>query len=304
MSLTRRDVLKAAGAAAASAALPALGQKPAAIERRALGKTGFRAAIYALGSAEMPSPDAAQRAIHRMLDAGVNYLDTAPSYQGTRSERTIGEVMKTRRKEVFLATKTLERSAEGAYAEIKQSLERLQTKQIDCLQIHAVNDFGTLERVLSATGAIKGLERAKKEGLIRFLGITGHTRPEVIAKALDEYPFDTILVPVSALDASLHDFAAEVLPQANKLGVAVVGMKALKGIERATGGRFEPADFLRYAWSLPLATLTIGLRQEKEAEENLRMAQAFGRMPSSEMRALERRMAEHADAGNLWWKRR
>jgi predicted aldo/keto reductase-like oxidoreductase len=223
---------------------------------------------------------------------------------GTRSEQTLGKVLKDRRKEVYLATKTLRRDSNGAYAEVKESLERLQTKQIDTLQIHAVNDFATLEQVLAEGGAVKGLERAKKEGLIRFIGITGHTRPEVILKALSDYPFDSILVPVSALDASLNDFATEVIPKANKLGINVVGMKSLKGIERATGGKFEPEEFLRYAWSLPISTLALGLRVESEAKQNLEFAKRFKKMTSGEMQALEKKVAEHADIGHLWWKRK
>lgn len=306
MSVTRREVLKAAGVAAVAGTLPAklLAGSAEKMPKRKLGKTGWEASIYALGSAEMPSADEAIRAVNALIDGGVNYLDTAPSYMGTQSERILGRVLKDRRKEVFLATKTLQRSADGAYAEIRESLERLQTKQIDALQIHAINDFGTLEQVLAQTGAVKGLERAKKEGLIRFIGITGHTRPEVISKALDQYPFDSILIPVSALDASLNDFAADVVPKANKLGIAIVGMKALKGIERATGAKFEPEEFLRYAWSLPISTLTIGLRQEKEVAANLACALKYKKMSAQQMRALEKKFAQHADAGNLWWKRR
>jgi predicted aldo/keto reductase-like oxidoreductase len=305
MSVSRREVLKAAGAAVATAALPAsLLAGGEEMSKRKLGKTGWEASIYALGSAEMPGAEEAIRAVNTLIDGGVNYLDTAPSYMGTQSERILGRVLKDRRKEVFLATKTLQRGSDDAYAEIKESLERLQTKQIDTLQIHAINDFGTLEQVLAATGAVKGLERAKKEGLIRFIGITGHTRPEVISKALDQYPFDSILIPVSALDASLNDFATDVVPKANKLGIAIVGMKSLKGMERATNGKFEPEELLRYAWSLPISTLTIGLRQEKEVATNLTCALKFKKMSSEDMRVLEKKVAQHADANNLWWKRR
>ncbi len=307
MRVSRREVLKGATAVAGSAALTKLGMTDpgrAEIERRPLGKTGWKASIYALGTAEIPETAAAVRAMNALIDGGVNYFDTAPSYQGTRSETAIGQVMKTRRKEVFLATKTLARDAEGAYNEVRQSLERLQTKQIDTLQIHAVNDFGTLDQVLSEKGAVKGLERAKKEGLIRFIGITGHTRPEVILKALETYAFDSILIALSAVDASLNDFATEVVPKANKQGIAVVGMKALKGMERAVGSRLQPEDLLRYAWSLPVSTFTVGLREEREAAANLAFAREFKKMGAAEMRGLERRLAEHADVGNLWWKRR
>lgn len=308
MAMSRRDLLRAAGTAAtamAVAQLPleveAFGSAP--MPKRPFGKTGWKASIYALGSAEIPNDAEATRAINRMIDGGVNYLDTAPSYQGTRSESVLGGILKTRRKEVFLATKTLRRDADGAYSEVRESLRRLHTERIDLLQIHAVNDMGTLDRVLAKGGAAEGLERARRDGLIRFIGITGHTRPEVILKAIQTYPFDAILIPVSALDASLNDFATEVVPAAVRRGIGVAGMKSLKGIERAVGAKFEPGEYLRYAFSLPISTLTIGLRRESEVDDNLQAAREFRPMTAAEKKELERASAQHADVGNLWWKR-
>lgn len=304
MSLSRRDLLRLSGLSLGAGALPTLGQKAKTIPKRPLGKTGWNASIYAVGTAEIPGVEEAVIALDQLLDAGVNYIDTAPSYVETRSEQAIGRVMKRRRKEVFLATKTLARDADGAYREVQDSLGRLQSDRIDLLQVHAVNDTGTLDAILKKGGAVEGLERAKKEGLIRFIGITGHTRPEVILEGLKRYPFASILVPVSALDKHISDFADEVIPYARKHGVAVVGMKSLKGTERATGGTFDPEPLLRYAWSLPIDCLTIGLRRGHEVGRNLEYARAYVKMSDSEMRRLEGEMKTHADVGNLWWKKR
>ncbi|MFY9233616.1 MAG: aldo/keto reductase [Fimbriimonadaceae bacterium] len=301
MSLTRRELIQAGAAVALS---PSVIGVRAKMPTRALGKTGWKASIYALGSAEIPASEEAVRAIEKLIEGGVNYLDTAPSYQGTRSERVLGEVLRKHRAKVFLATKTLARDADGAYAEIKQSLQRLQTKQIDLLQIHSINVQQELDRVLGKGGAIEGLEKAKKEGLIRFIGITGHTRPEVLLDALNRYPFDSILVPISPLDKHVSDFATEVIPKANKLGISIAGMKALKGIERAKGDDFDPGKFLRYAWSLPISTLTIGLRRESEVAGNLASALAFKKMTLGEMREIEASVSSLATVENLWWKRR
>lgn len=305
MSVSRREFLQTGAAVAGAIALsPGVGNGRARMPLRRLGKTGWKASIYALGSAEIPADEEAIGAINKLIDGGVNYLDTAPSYQGTRSERVLGQVLKTRRHQVFLATKTLERDADDAYAEIKGSLDRLQTKRIDLLQIHAINDQASLDRVMAKGGAVEGLERARREGLIRFIGITGHTRPEVILSALDKYPFDSILVPVSALDSRVSDFATEVIPRANKLGISIAGMKSLKGIERAKGGDFDAESFLRYSWSLPISTLAIGLRHESEVTKNLNCAYSFKPMTSEEKKRLEDTFAAHATVENLWWKRR
>jgi len=303
--MTRRELLKSAGAAAGVVAFaPVLARAEKPLPRRKLGRLGWDASLFALGTAEFPGADEGVPMLHVLLDAGVNYIDTAPSYQGTRSESVIGQVMATRRKEVFLATKTLRRDAEGAFEEVRQSLGRLRCKQIDLLQVHAVNDAATLERVLAPDGAIRGLEKARKEGLIRYIGITGHTRPEVILDALKKYRFDSILVPVSALDAHVHDFASEVIPYANRHGTAVIGMKSLKGMEIATGGKFEPKEYLRYACSLPISTLTVGLRRAYEAQANLTIFREFVPMSNEEMKRFAEKQKSRATEQVLWWKRR
>ena len=304
--ITRRDLFRAAGAAGLAAAGLASSQDgdtpEPSIPRRKLGRMGFEASIYALGTAEIPADLEAVRAFDLALDGGVNYVDTAPSYQRSRSERAIGQVAKRRRGDFFLATKTLQRGAEGALREVRESLARLQTDHVDLIQVHAVNDERTLRSVLDPNGAVKGLEKARDEGLARHIGITGHTRPEVIAKALDEYPFESILVPVSAADRHLHDFADEVVPKAVEKGISVAGMKSLKGLEIHGGGDVEA--FVRYALSLPISVLTIGFRRIEDVEQDLRIALRFRPMDEGEMAALADTTRGWADADVLWWKRR
>ena len=313
MDLTRRDFVKAAAATAATVAAvssaaqtspPVAERLPGRMPVRPFGKTGWRVSIYGLGTAEVSGGDDTVRAIRQAVAGGVNYIDTAPSYVGTRSESAVGRALEGGlRERVFLATKTLRRDASGAYQEIRESLSRLKTNSIDLLQIHSVNDMGTLDQALRRGGAIEGLERAKKEGLIRYIGISGHTRPDVIGAAIDRYPFDSILVALSAVDAHLNDFATEVVPAARKKGIAVVGMKALKGMERAQRGKVEAGPLLRYAWSLPVDTVIVGLRDEAEIRPNLVSARTFRPMSTDEMRALEARLKPYANVGNLWWKR-
>ncbi|MER3413555.1 MAG: hypothetical protein C4341_04825 [Armatimonadota bacterium] len=166
----------------------------------------------------------------------------------------------------------------------------------------AVNDSSTLNQAFR--GAVKGLERAKKEGLTRFIGITGHTRPEIILRAIEEYPFDSILVPVSAADNWIGDFASEVIPKASAKRIAIVGMKALKGVERAEGGVKDPAPWLRYALSLPVDTLTVGFRRYRDVLHNLPIVQAFTPMSRKERRDLEDRARRFANDDTFWWKKR
>jgi predicted aldo/keto reductase-like oxidoreductase len=306
MDLSRREFLRRSAAAAGSVSLPNLiagflgNQK---MPTRPFGKTGFNASIYTVGTAEIPSSQEAVDALRALFTGGVNMIDTAPSYMGTQSESTVGRAVDGRRESLWISTKTLERTADGAYREVKESLGRLKCGHIDLLQVHAVNDQGTLDGVLRKGGAVEGLERAKKDGLIKHIGITGHTRPEVILNAMKAYPFVSILVPVSALDKHINDFVTDVLPYANSHGVAVVGMKAVKGIERATPGRFTAEEFIRYSLSKPIATLNLGLRQPKEAAQNLKTVLGFKPMTDEESVALEASMKQHANTNTLWWKR-
>jgi len=270
------------------------------IPKRRLGAIPFDATILGLGTAEIPDDEEALKALRLALDAGVNYLDTAPSYRAARSESVVGQIAKTHRDRFFLATKTLERSADGAYREVRESLQRLQTDRIDLIQVHAVNDFATLEQVL--TGAVQGLERAKREGIVRHIGITGHTRPEVILRAIESYPFESILVPVSAADHWVNDFVSGVIPQARQRGVAVIGMKALKGVERSKGQVRDAERWLRYAWSCPVDCLIVGFRRYADVLENVRLAQQFQPMSTEEMKQLEQEAQKFANTQVLWWK--
>ncbi len=307
MGISRRDFLRGSAATAGAMAVTGLLAKQPAVaemQTRPFGKTGWKASIYAVGTAEIPDTDPAVAALRMLMDAGVNYIDTAPSYRATRSETTVGKAVAGRRNDVWIASKTLERTADGAFREVNESLSRLNSGHIDLLQVHAVNDDATLDAVLKKGGAVEGLERARSEGLIRCIGITGHTRPEVILRAIKTYPFVSVLVPVSALDKHIHDFADEVLPYAKEHGIAVAGMKSLKGMERTTGGEFDPTDFLRYSLSLPVSTLTVGLRRVREAEENLRTMLAFKPMAAAEMAALEASVKDRTTTQALWWKRR
>jgi len=168
---------------------------------RALGATGVMVPLVGYGTAPLGekqvSREAALRCLNHAIDLGITYLDTSPDYG---SEPYLGQVMRSRRSEVFLATKVNRRSREGAKQELESSLQKLQTDHVDLIQAHAVNTWADLEQVLAPDGALAGLEQARQEGKVRFIGITGHARPEILAHALAHYPFDTVLVALGMAD--------------------------------------------------------------------------------------------------------
>lgn len=137
----------------------------------------------------------ADRSIREALDAGINHFDTAADYGD--SELHLGRWMPEIRHRIFLATKTGDRTAAGAYASVRRSLERLRVDHVDLIQIHAVGDPEDLDRATGRGGALEGLVRARDEGLAGAIGITGHgmQAPATHRAALDRFPFDTVLTP-------------------------------------------------------------------------------------------------------------
>lgn len=220
---------------------------------RPLGKTGVTVPLIGYGTAPLGkdhiSQEHATRCLNHAIDAGITYLDTSPDYG---SEPKVGEVMKARRDEVFLATKINRRSKDGVLNEVKESLKRLQTDHVDLIQVHAVNAWADLEQALAPDGALAGLEQAREEGLVRFIGITGHARPEILGHALEQYPFDTVLVALGMADRLVTSPETFLLPKAIAREVGVVAMKVLGH------GKFQNIDLaLRYSLGLPGVSLAI-----------------------------------------------
>ncbi|MCU0454574.1 MAG: aldo/keto reductase [Bacteroidetes bacterium] len=271
------------------------------LPHRPLGATGLEVSILGLGCAALGygpmSVDEGAALVHAAIDAGIDYIDCASSYRD--AEEKVGAVMKTRRHEVTLATKCLERSTDDAWREINRSLERLQTDRVDVLQVHAINSVSDLDRVTEKDGALLAAIRAKDEGLCRFIGITGHTRPEVLAAALDRFPFATVLCPLSSTDALVNDFAPVIGPLAKERNLGLIAMKVL-----AAGNMVRhPARSLRYSLSHPVSTAVVGMASVAEVRENVAAAAGFSTMTDDEMRALEQATRYAATTDVMWWKR-
>src|SRR5579872_3646061 len=215
----RRAFLKGSTAAAAAAVLTGAAQGRAdtktwpmpnnprsqdAMPTRNLGRTGYKVGIFSVGgqgALEKPNNAAvAVPIIHRALDLGVNYIDTSSIYGGPMrwSERYVGEVMKARRHEAFLATKTKERTREGSLRMIDESLKLLQTDHVDLWQLHDVGTMTDVNEIFAKGGAMEALLEARDQKIVRYLGITGHYRPDALMEAIYRYPFDTVLMAVNA----------------------------------------------------------------------------------------------------------
>jgi predicted aldo/keto reductase-like oxidoreductase len=169
------------------------------VQQRRLGRIDHDSSVLIYGAAALAAVDqeVADESIQLALDAGINHFDVAASYGD--AELRLGPWMPRIRDQIFLATKTGERSADSAWAQINHSLERLQTDHLDLIQLHAVGDPGELDQVTRSGGALEAALRARDEGLTSYIGITGHgdQAPATHREALRRFPFDTVLSPLN-----------------------------------------------------------------------------------------------------------
>jgi hypothetical protein len=316
-TLSRRQFVRTVVATAAVAGvagklnpLEAFASEPSSpneMPSRPLGKTGYATRIFSLGGQatleQSGTEDASEAIINRALDLGVNYIDTAAAYGRGLSEKYIGKVMKSRRSEVFLATKTNRRSYDESMSLLEESLRNLQTDRLDLWQLHNVRTQDDLDNIFAKDGAIKALEKARDEKVVRFLGITGHYDPFILRKAIEDYPFDNILMALNAADKHNKSFITNLLPMAVEKKMGIVGMKVpARGRIFRQGGipSMEPA--MRYVLTFPVSTIIVGISNLKELEENIRIAKEFVPMTAEEMKQTEELTKPYyADAS--WFKR-
>jgi aryl-alcohol dehydrogenase-like predicted oxidoreductase len=282
--------------------LPQIANTP--LPTRLLGQTGERVTIFGLGGASAKTPlqngphDVAVAIVDRARQLGVKYFDSAFTYGNGNSERAIGEVAKTHRKEMFLSSKTDQRSYDGAMRELEESLKRLQTDHLDLWQMHRASlpDRDTAP-FFAENGAHKALQKARDEKMVRFVGVTGHHRSDVLAEWLRRYPFDTLLATVNAVDVHHGDsFIKNLLPVAQEKKVGVIAMKVPaygRIINQQAGVTIKHA--MHYALSQPgVACCIIACDSVEQVEENVAAARAITTtMSEEEQRALEAKTAAY-----------
>ena len=224
------------------------------IPQTTLGRTGLVVTRLGTGGAYCETADGYRAA----LDCGVNYMDTARAYRDGDDERVIGNAIQGRRHELTLATKTQQRDADGARRDLETSLRLLRTDYIDIYQLHHLNTEEERNRALGNGGALEAVQKAREEGLIRFIGVTGHDW-EQIQQAVATGFFDTVLC---WYNCAMKEPEETVLPEARKHNTGVVIMNASRN-DKLFDGEGAPAEeqFYRYVLSHEAVGLTImGLR--------------------------------------------
>jgi uncharacterized protein len=329
-SSDRRNFLKTTGAVAAGLltntaalaaskveAFPPLPSNPktsAAMPTRNLGKTGYKVGIFSLGGqAALEKPnnfDVAVPIIERALDLGVNYIDTSSIYGGPErwSEQYVGRVMKTRRNEAFVATKTKERTRDASLRMIEKSLTLLNTDHVDLWQLHDIGLPEDVNAIFAPDGAMKALLEMQQQKVVRYLGVTGHYRPEALMDAVNRHRFDTILMALNAADSHIHSFSDQLLPLVVEKQMGIIGMKvpsrgrllrswtpppleqqqhSWEGSAIATRpGVLNMREAMNFTLSHPVSTVIIGCDNIAQLEENVQIAQSFTPLSQSQMAAL------------------
>lgn len=278
--------------------------KPGDIPKRVFGKTGERLTIIGQAGGRFPlcTFDDAKAITLRAYELGVNYFDTARIYWSGKSEEVYGAVLPPFRKQIFLTTKSPQRSRQGAAADLDKSLRALKTDYVDLWQIHQVNEMDEVHQIFAPGGAIEAFEAAKKSGKCRFIGFTGHHDPDVHLAMLKNYgKYDTILMPLNPADPSYLSFEKNVLPIAVQRGMGIQAMKSTGNSKLLQGIHLR--DCISYVLSLPVHCLALGCTTIGQLEDDIRIAQQFKPLSEAQMAELRKTGAEYKGPQTEDWKR-
>jgi aryl-alcohol dehydrogenase-like predicted oxidoreductase len=276
------------------------------VPKKPLGKTGVQVSAMGLGGYHLGSANTdkdAMEIVAKAYDHGVRFFDNAWEYHDGLSEERVGKALVGKRDGAFVMTKvcTHGRDKQLAMRMLEESLRRLRTDHLDLWQIHEVVYENDPDLIFAPNGIAEALTDAKQQGKVRFIGFTGHKDPEIHLKMLaHNFPFDTVQMPLNCCDATFRSFESQVLPEATRQGLAVLGMKSLGGSgELVRQGAVTPEQGLRYAMSLPVATTISGVDTMAVLNQNLRVAINFQPLADNEMQSLRDQCRFLASDGRL-----
>jgi len=314
--MTRRKYISLPAAAAVGTSIGACHfqssqQKKGSIPKRILGRTGVKVPIIGFGTgsrfqgAYQNRDDEAVQLLHSAVDLGITWLDTAHLYGNDGwSEKIVGHVLKTRRKEVFVTTKIRGDTHDEIMRQLEISLKRLQTDHIDLLHVHWLRPDEV--DVLGQKGhSVETYHKLREQKVVRFIGVSSHDNPLPVTRFIERYDFDCVQL---ALNAAMQgvvqpgwrlapeippSFQTITVPVAQKKNMGIIAMKVL-AYGHLLGNTPDKADaqtLMRYTWSLPVAASIIGMTSLEEVEQNARWASAFQPMLPNEMREISNRLS-------------
>jgi aryl-alcohol dehydrogenase-like predicted oxidoreductase len=263
---------------------------------RTLGRTGERVSALGLGGSHIGksslSSRDALRIIRTAIDRGLTFMDNSWDYNEGESEKRLGKALKDGyRQKAFVMTKVDGRTKQEANRQINQSLKRLGVDEIDLLQHHEVIRFDDADRIFSPGGAMEAFVEAREAGKIRYIGFTGHKDPHVhrymLEKAKEhDFHFDTVQMPLNAMDAHFRSFEAHVLPLLVEQRIGVLGMKSMGDGVILKSKVLTPLECLYYALNLPTSVVITGIDSMEILEQALEAARTFKPMSREEVKSL------------------
>ncbi len=275
-----------------------------------LGRTGVQVSKLGIGTAPLgrDNTDALRvsEIIAKAIDEGINYMDVAPNYSKGESERRLGQALKGKRDQVFLVTKTEAHTYEGTWELLNQSLKHLKTDHIDLVHLH---NLGHMERwpdldfAFSEQGAMGALREAKRKGVIRFIGASGHLHPSRFHYAIDSGEVDVLMNAVNFVNQHTYDFEHKVWARALEKNIGLVSMKVFGGA-KGNDFRLPEEDYenaLRYTLSLNgLSTAVIGINKMEHLYQLLATFRRVDALSEDEFLSLAQRGLDLLKVDPAW----
>ena len=304
MPESRRDFVKAtAGLGLAASAVAAQD-----IPRRKFGKTGLEVSIVGLGGGRVGTQrDEAEalRTIRHSYESGVNYFDTAAAGAYGLSQRRYGIALEgVPRDRIIFGTKTRHRTYAHAELDLLQSLASLKTDYLDLYQVHNVMHMEDIDFAFGPRGVMEMIEKARRDGKVRYVGFTGHMDPRVLVKMMGAYDWDTVLMPLSVTDGANRDLSFErtALPLAVEKGLGIMAMKTTGVGVLHDQGISSLEENLNYVWSLPISTAILGCTSPEQVDRDVRAAQAHKKLSGSRVSSLRKQWSRVDFAKLEAWK--
>lgn len=266
------------------------------IPKRILGKTGVEVSCIGLGGEGIlrirGREGKAREVIDRALDMGINFMETARAYPN--SEAYYGLSLGSKRERIFLAGQAHDRTAQGAMSQLEESLRNLKTDWLDLWQIHNIQSDDDLQKIFGPRGVLEAFQRAKKDGKVRFIGVTGHVDPDILLQAITLYDFDTVLFPVNPAEPAWLSFPDTVLPEARRRNMGTIGRKVFcRGFGLQIPGQGSSSRWVRYALGYAMSSMVISCDNPHQVEANA-FAARLPPLNSAERRVLEQQVAPWA----------
>lgn len=326
--MDRRDLLKSLVGLTAGLTVSATGVASQSgndtlgeiLPTRKLGRTGEQVTMLGLGGHHIgwTTERDAEETIRAAIEGGIRFFDTAESYSDGVSEERYGKYLTPQyRDQVFLMTKSRSDDVETARKHLEGSLNRLNTDYLDLWQVHSVQSRADVDK-RQENGVFKVMQEAKEEGLVRYIGFTGHKTPAAHQRVLEmmgrDTIFDTVQMPVNVLDFSYHSFIENVMPIALDRSMGILAMKTLadgrffqKKVQEdrvkwetekpVIPDKISIEEALQFVWSLPVSVIITGAENAELLREKIAIAKSFVSLDEEKRIQLADRVRDLAETG-------